>query len=70
MDICIGLSLSMLQVGIVQLGGDAFNVQPLDLKQWGACIGIGALSLLVRAAVTAVPFPSTISTLPPRELKQ
>ena len=41
----------------MQFGGEAFSVQPLSGQQWGACIGIGALSLLVRAALTALPTP-------------
>ena len=41
----------------MQFGGEAFSVQPLSGQQWGACIGIGALSMLVRAALAALPTP-------------
>jgi hypothetical protein len=36
------------QALIVQFGGDAFGTRPLTLQQWAACIGFGALGLLVR----------------------
>lgn len=36
------------QVLIVQFGGEAFGTRPLTLPQWGACLGFGALGLLVR----------------------
>lgn len=44
-----------LQVLIVQFGGEVFATQPLSAQQWGACVGIGALSLLVRGALCALP---------------
>ena len=44
-----------LQVLIVQFGGEVFATQPLSAQQWGACIGVGALSLLVRGALCALP---------------
>ncbi len=40
---------------IVQFGGDVFATRPLSAAQWAACTGIGALSLLVRAALIALP---------------
>lgn len=40
-----------LQAIIVQFGGDAFGTRPLTLPQWGACLGFGALSLLVRRVI-------------------
>ena len=40
-----------LQVLIVQFGGEAFSTVPLDARQWAACIGIGALTLPVRAGL-------------------
>ncbi len=43
------------QVLIVQFGGDVFATRPLTAAQWAACTGIGALSLLVRAALIALP---------------
>ena len=43
------------QVAIVQLGGDAFATRPLSAAQWGACVGIGALSLIVRAVLVQLP---------------
>ena len=43
------------QVLIVQFGREVFATQPLSAQQWGACVGIGALSLLVRGALCALP---------------
>lgn len=43
------------QVLIVQFGGEVFATEPLSGQQWGACVGIGALSLLVRGALCALP---------------
>jgi hypothetical protein len=40
--------LHRAQALIVQFGGDAFGTRPLTLQQWAACIGFGALGLLVR----------------------
>lgn len=40
--------LRRAQALIVQFGGDAFGTRPLTLQQWAACIGFGALGLLVR----------------------
>ncbi|KAK9845411.1 hypothetical protein WJX81_005835 [Elliptochloris bilobata] len=45
----------LLQALIVQFGGEVFATQPLSAEQWGACVGIGALSLLVRAVLCALP---------------
>ena len=39
----------------MQFGGEVFATQPLSAQQWGACVGIGALSLLVRKALCALP---------------
>lgn len=39
----------------MQFGGEVFATRPLAAEQWGACVGIGALSLLVRAALCALP---------------
>jgi hypothetical protein len=43
------------QVLIVQCGGPAFQTSPLNGPQWGLCVGLGAVTLLVRAALLAVP---------------
>jgi Ca2+ transporting ATPase len=40
---------------IVQFGGEVFMTKPLSAQQWAACIGIGALSLLVRAGLRLLP---------------
>lgn len=45
----------LLQVVIVQLGGNVFSTRPLSGAQWAACTGIGALSLLVRAGLRLLP---------------
>jgi len=44
-----------LQALIVQFGGDAFGTRPLNLAQWAACIGFGALGLFVRKALLMLP---------------
>ena len=46
---------AVLQVGVVTFGGAVFDTTPLNLEQWGACVGLGALGLLVRHALAAVP---------------
>lgn len=46
-----------MQVLIVQYGGDVFSTQPLTAPQWGACLGIGAMSLLIRRALCVLPMP-------------
>lgn len=44
-----------LQAAIVQWGGPVFDTVPLSASAWGACAGLGALSLLVRAALARLP---------------
>ena len=46
---------TMLQVLIVQFGGDIFSTKPLSAQQWAACTGIGAITLLVRAVLRLLP---------------
>ena len=43
------------QVLIVQFGGPAFQTVPLPVDLWLACIGVGASTWLVRAALAATP---------------
>ncbi|KAK0130414.1 hypothetical protein ONS96_000934 [Cadophora gregata f. sp. sojae] len=43
------------QVMIVFVGGEAFKVTPLDGKQWGICIALGALSLPVAIIIRLIP---------------
>lgn len=45
----------VLQVAVVNLGGAVFDTTPLNLEQWGACVGLGALGLLVRHGLAVVP---------------
>ena len=45
----------VLQVAVVTFGGAVFDTTPLNLEQWGACVGLGALGLLVRHLLAAVP---------------
>ena len=45
----------VLQVAIVQWGGDVFDTVPLRPVAWGACAGFGAVGLVVRAALARVP---------------
>lgn len=46
---------AVLQVTVVNLGGAVFDTTPLNLEQWGACVGLGALGLIVRHGLAAVP---------------
>ncbi|KAL6771810.1 hypothetical protein ACKKBG_A27885 [Auxenochlorella protothecoides x Auxenochlorella symbiontica] len=49
---CIILATeAVLQVLIVQFGGQVFQTQPLEPKYWAMSLGIGALSLLVHEAL-------------------
>lgn len=54
LDCATMLSIT-LQVLIVQFGGDIFSTRPLTAQQWGACTGIGAITLLVRAVLRLIP---------------
>lgn len=48
--ICIG------QIFMVQVGGRALRTQPLTIKQHLACMGIGAISLILGFIVKCLPF--------------
>ena len=48
---------AVLQALIVQFGGEAFSTHPLSWQQWGACLGIGALSLIVRELLLLIRVP-------------
>ena len=52
---CAHALYTMLQVLIVQFGGDIFSTKPLSAQQWAACTGIGAITLLVRAVLRLLP---------------
>lgn len=47
--------LRVLQVAIVQCGGRAFSTVPLSGSQWAVCVGFGALTLLLRQGLRAIP---------------
>lgn len=57
----------MVQVVIVQFGGDVFSTRPLTAVQWAACTGIGALTLLVRAALRQLPPHPGVQTSQPAD---
>lgn len=44
----------VLQVLIVQYGGRAFQTTPLGADHWALCLGLGSLTLGVRAALRTV----------------
>ena len=48
-------AVPVMQVLIVQFGGDIFSTRPLTAQQWAACTGIGAITLLVRAVLRLLP---------------
>ena len=39
---------------VVTFGGAVFDTTPLNLEQWGACVGVGAIGLIVRHLLAAV----------------
>ena len=45
----------VLQVCVVTFGGPVFDTVPLSWQQWGACVGLGAVGLVVRHVLAAVP---------------
>jgi len=53
---------ALLHAAIIQFGGPAFGTVPLGWTAWGACAGIGAVSLLVRRVLVGV----TPAPAPPR----
>jgi len=52
----------LFQVLIVQFGGKAFHVVPLNIWEWLACLGIGAFSLVVGFFLRMWPMPEAIDT--------
>ena len=54
---------TVLQIGIVQFGGTAFSTVPLNVSQWGLCIGFGAGSLLVREVLRRWHLPHSVLRL-------
>ena len=46
---------AVLQFGVVTYGGAVFDTVPLSWQQWGACVGLGAVGLVVRHLLAAVP---------------
>lgn len=55
MPISSDVLLLGFQVVIVQFGGEAFGTTPLTPTQFAACVGIGAMSWIVRAALRYIP---------------
>lgn len=53
----IGINLIMIggQVLIIFVGGQAFKITPLDGKEWGLSIGLGAISLPWGALIRKFP---------------
>jgi hypothetical protein len=47
----------VVQVLIVEFGGDVFKTEPLSLVNWGYSIAIGAGSLIVGAILRLIPIP-------------
>lgn len=57
----------VLQVLIVQFGGDIFSTKPLSAQQWAACTGIGAITLMVRAVLRLLPPHPNEQAVPERK---
>ncbi|KAL8342323.1 hypothetical protein RB601_005027 [Gaeumannomyces tritici] len=53
----LGINTIMIagQVLIIFVGGEAFKITPLDGKEWGMSIGLGAISLPVGALIRKFP---------------
>ena len=53
----LGINLIMIggQVLIIFVGGEAFKIVPLDAKEWGMSIGLGAISLPFGALIRLFP---------------
>jgi len=54
---------AVLQLVIVQFGGEAFGTVALNPVQWALCIGFGAGSLLVREALRKLPHKTVVAWL-------
>ncbi|KAL8308822.1 hypothetical protein RB593_006906 [Gaeumannomyces tritici] len=52
------------QILIIFIGGDAFKITPLDGKEWGMSIGLGAMSLPVGALIRLIPDRWLLKLLP------
>lgn len=62
----LGINTIMVagQVLIIFVGGPAFKIKPLDGKEWGLSIGLGAISLPVGALIRKVPDWILLKLLP------
>jgi P-type Ca2+ transporter type 2C len=62
--IVINLIMIGGQILIVFVGREAFKIVPLDGKEWGLSIGLGALSLPWGAAIRKFPDEWVVAALP------
>ncbi|KAL8367276.1 hypothetical protein RB599_010324 [Gaeumannomyces hyphopodioides] len=62
----LGINTIMIggQILIIFIGGDAFKITPLDGKEWGMSIGLGAMSLPVGALSRLIPDRWLLKLLP------
>ncbi|GKT83036.1 plasma membrane calcium-transporting ATPase 4 [Colletotrichum tofieldiae] len=62
----IGINLIMIggQVLIIFVGGDAFQIKPLNGKEWGLSVGLGAISLPFGVLIRLIPDAWVAACLP------
>ena len=46
----------LLQILIVQFGGQWFHTHPLNATEWAVCVGLGATTLGLREILRRVPY--------------
>jgi Ca2+-transporting ATPase len=62
----LGINFLMIggQILIIFIGGEVFKITPLDGKEWGLSIGLGAISIPVGAAIRFIPDSWMLKILP------
>ncbi|GJC91955.1 calcium-transporting ATPase [Colletotrichum higginsianum] len=62
----IGINLIMIggQVLIIFVGGDAFQIKPLNGKEWGLSVGLGAISIPFGVLIRLIPDAWVAACLP------
>jgi len=55
----------LFQTLIVEFGGVAFHTHGLNYYQWLACIGIGAVELIIGLILSFIPVPKDTEYTPP-----
>jgi len=60
---CMGILVftMLMQIMMVELGGEFTSTYPLSLVQWGICVGIGAISLPVGVLLKMIPITEPVN---------